>query len=83
MPSLKPLLLQHIADSEAWDWITADTDQEGAGFEMSDSWLRKRLNKWGLRRRAATTAAQKLPADYEVKLQLFRLQIAYLVFTHG
>lgn len=79
VPSLKPLLLQYIKDSARWDWILED----GFGFQMSESWLLKRLHRWGLRHRAATTAAQKLPPDYEVKLKLFRHQIAYLVFMHG
>jgi hypothetical protein len=46
VPSLKPLLLQFLKDSEEWDWIIAVCNQEGGGFEMSDRWLHKRLHKW-------------------------------------
>jgi alkylated DNA nucleotide flippase Atl1 len=54
---------------------------EGREFTCSRSWIKKVVRKMDLRRRAATTAAQKLPDNHEEVLHTWRLQIAHTIGT--
>ncbi|EFJ51416.1 hypothetical protein VOLCADRAFT_87681 [Volvox carteri f. nagariensis] len=55
----------------------------GGTFTCSRAWIRKVCKGLHLSNRAATSAAQKLPADWEDIARLFLLQIAYLAFKHA
>lgn len=50
---------------------------EGGTFTCSRPWIRKTAKQLRLSNRAATSAAQKLPADLEAVSKLFLLQVGY------
>ncbi|EFJ50025.1 hypothetical protein VOLCADRAFT_89437 [Volvox carteri f. nagariensis] len=55
---------------------------DGHLTDAARAWIRKVCKGLRLSNRAATSAAQKLPADWEDIARLFLLQIAYLAFKH-
>ena len=55
--------------------------ENGGGFRVSTGWVFNLLKQMGLSARTATTAAQKLPDDWQQKVYLFTLQLAYYVWT--
>ena len=55
----------------------------GGIFKCSQSWIQRVCQGLNLRRRAGTTAAQKLPDGYKEVVELLCLQVAYLVYLHG
>ena len=54
--------------------------ENGGGFRVSTGWVFNLLKQMGLSARRATTAAQKLPDDWQQKVHLFTIQLAYYVW---
>jgi hypothetical protein len=46
------------------------------GFVMSQTWINNKCQEWKLSMRASTTAAQKLPANWEEVVGALRQRVA-------
>ncbi|EFJ39439.1 hypothetical protein VOLCADRAFT_100971 [Volvox carteri f. nagariensis] len=67
---------------KGYGFLLADAPGGAGTFKVSRSWIRKVCRQMNLSHRAATSAAQKLPDQWEQVLQLFVYQVAYLTWKH-
>eukprot|EP00955_Chlamydomonas_euryale_P077688 363001-Chlamydomonas_euryale.AAC.1 len=79
--SMRPMLMAAVEQSEYASVLKTPHNPAG-WFHCSRSWIRKLWSSMGMRIRSGTTAAQKLPEDWEERLELWKLQIAYTVFIN-
>lgn len=77
---LRPQLISALKQ-EGWGHVLAGGD-EGGIFKCSESWIRKVCSReLDLSQRVGTTAAQKLPADFEAVSAIFDLQVCGTGFS--
>ncbi|KAG2431624.1 hypothetical protein HYH02_013317 [Chlamydomonas schloesseri] len=74
-PILRPLFTTVLEECGAAHLLV----ENGGTFKMSDTWIKDFCLEHGYSMRRATTAAQKLPDDWEAQGDLFTMNIAYLV----
>ena len=70
---LRPLLKTAIINSGD----KAALEEYGGTFKLSDTWIYQLLHQLKLSCRRATTAAQKLPADWQLVAKHFALRYAF------